>query len=42
MTNDKGHKTHHPSELEKTHIAFEYDVSWKEARDSIKQRTHKK
>lgn len=42
MAKDKSHKAHHPSELEKTPIAFEYDVSWQDARRSIKIRTHKR
>lgn len=42
MAKDKSHKkTQHPSELEKATISFEYDVSWQDARHSIKERTHK-
>jgi len=29
------------SKLEKFNIAFEYDVSWKDAKKSIRERTHK-
>lgn len=38
MSKDKDQK---PSELEKTLISFEYDMSWQDARKSIKVRTHK-
>jgi len=38
MAKDKNPK---PSELEKIHIAFEYDVSWSDARKAIQIRTHK-
>lgn len=34
-------KTHKPSELSKTPIAFEYDMTWQDARKSIRIRTHK-
>jgi hypothetical protein len=38
MAKDKNHK---PSELEKTPISFEYDMTWQDARKSIRIRTHK-
>lgn len=36
------HKSHKLSELEKTPISFEYDMSWRDARQLVKDRTHKK
>ncbi len=42
MAKDKSHKKHQEqSELEKTNLAFEYDISWGDARRSIRVRTHK-
>jgi hypothetical protein len=30
-----------PSALEKYHLSFEYDISWKDAKKAIRIRTHK-
>ncbi len=30
---------HTPSALEKVHLSFEYDVSWKDAKKAIRVRT---
>lgn len=36
MGKDTNHK---PSALEKVHLSFEYDVSWKDAKKAIRVRT---
>jgi hypothetical protein len=33
--------THMPSALEKVHISFEYDMSWRDAKKAVRVRTHK-
>jgi hypothetical protein len=30
-----------PSELETTHLSFEYDVTWQDAKKAVRVRTHK-
>lgn len=32
---------HKPSALEKVHLSFEYDMSWRDAKKAIKVRTHR-
>jgi hypothetical protein len=39
MANDK---VSTPSSLEKFSLSFEYDMTWQDAKKSIKQRTHTK
>jgi hypothetical protein len=34
--------THKPSALEQVHIAFEYDITWQDAKKAIRRRTDTK